>query len=96
MSCINVCTLRPFENICGALCETNDVNSYIIDETKITYSLQLQCTRSTRRAMQILRLTTIVVSLRVTYPRSEHVALLDTKTLLSKYSCVFTYTSFVY
>jgi hypothetical protein len=36
------------------------------------------------------------VSLRMAYPRSKRVALLDTKTLLSKYSCVVTDTSSVY
>jgi predicted small integral membrane protein len=38
----------------------------------------------------------IVVSLRMTYPRSKHVALLDTQNLLSKYSCVLTDTNCVY
>ena len=36
----------------------------------------------------------IIVTLTLTYPRSKHVALLDTQTLLSKYSCVLTDTCF--
>lgn len=36
------------------------------------------------------------MSLRMTYPRQKHDALLDTKTLLSEYSCVVTDTNIVY
>lgn len=38
----------------------------------------------------------IVVSLRMTYPRSKHVAFIDTQTLLPNCSCVLTDTNFVY
>jgi hypothetical protein len=37
-----------------------------------------------------------VVSLRMTYPRSKHVALLNIQVLISKYSCVMTDTNCMY